>query len=293
MDIRSLTLFANLATTLHFGKTAALAHVSPSTLSRAIQRLEEQLGSQLLIRDNRSVVLTAEGQALLGYAEQQIEQYQMLRQSLKASQTELTGSLSIYCSVTASYAYLPPMLDRFRQAHPNIEINLDTGDAADGLDKIKHQRVDIAIAARSDDLPSSIFFKSIASVPLGIIVPKINGAVKKALQQDSIDWAGIPIILPEHGVARKRFEQWFRQQHAVRPNVYAQVAGQEALVSMVALGLGIGLSPIVVADNSPVREKVEILPKTQIPPFDLGLCCFKRKLDDPVVGAFLAIVSEL
>ena len=293
MDIRSLTLFVNLATTLHFGKTAALTHVSPSTLSRAIQRLEEQLGSQLLIRDNRSVVLTAEGQALLSYAEQQIEHYQMLKQSLKASQAELTGSLSIYCSVTASYAYLPPMLERFRQAHPNVDINLDTGDAADGLDKIKHQRVDVAIAARSDNLPSSVFFRSIASVPLGIIVPKINGAVKKALQQDPIDWATIPIILPEHGVARKRFEQWFREQHAGRPNVYAQVAGQEALVSMVALGLGIGLSPIVVADNSPVREKVEILPETQILPFDLGLCCFKRKLDDPVVGAFLAVVSEL
>jgi LysR family positive regulator for ilvC len=293
MDIRSLTLFVNLASTLHFGKTAALTHVSPSTLSRAIQRLEEQLGSQLLIRDNRSVVLTAEGQALLSYAEQQIEQYQMLKQSLKASQTELTGSLSIYCSVTASYAYLPPMLERFRQAHPNVDINLDTGDAAEGLDKIKHQRVDVAIAARSDNLPSSVFFRSIASVPLGIIVPKINGAVKKALQQDPIDWAAIPIILPEHGVARKRFERWFREQHVGRPNVYAQVAGQEALVSMVALGLGIGLSPIVVADNSPVREKVEILPETQILPFDLGLCCFKRKLDDPVVGAFLAVVSEL
>jgi LysR family positive regulator for ilvC len=61
----------------------------------------------------------------------------------------------------------------------------------------------------------------------------------------------MPIILPEHGVARKRFEQWFRLRYGGRPNVYAQVSGQEALVSMVALGCGIGLSPIVVVDNSP------------------------------------------
>jgi LysR family positive regulator for ilvC len=292
MDIRSLTLFQHLANTLHFGKTAAACHVSPSTLSRAIQRLEEQLGSQLLIRDNRSVILTKEGKKLLSYAEQQIEQYASLKQSLNESQQQLSGSLNIYCSVTASYAYLPPLLEKFRQAHPQIEINLDTGDAAEGIDQIKGKRVDLAIAARPDDLPSSIHFQTIASVPLAIVVPTMNCAVKKALQTDVIDWENLPIILPEHGVARRRFEHWFRQKHAGRPNVYAQVSGQEALVSMVALGFGIGLSPIVVADNSPVKDLVDLLPDTQITPFDLGLCCFKRNLEDPVVAAFLSMAPN-
>ena len=194
--------------------------------------------------------------------------------------------------MTASYAYLPPLLEKFRQAHPNVDIYLDTGDAADGIDQIKNRGVDLAIAAKPDDLSSSIHFQSIATVPLGIAAPKINCVVKKALQADSVDWANVPIILPEHGVARKRFEQWFRHKHAGRPNVYAQVSGQEALVSMVALGFGIGLSPIVVADNSPVKDLVELLPDTKIAPFDLGLCCFKRNLEDPVVSAFLSMVPQ-
>ena len=116
--------------------------------------------------------------------------------------------------------------------------------------------------------------------------------MKKALQADSIDWANVPIILPEHGVARKRFEQWFRKKGGGRPNVYAQVSGQEALVSIVALGFGIGLSPIVVADNSPVKEHIEIMPDTAIAPFDLGLCCFKKKLQDPIIAAFLSMVPQ-
>ena len=287
-----MSLFQHLAGSLHFGKTAAANHISPSTLSRAIQRLEEQLGSQLLIRDNRSVILTKEGQQFLTYVEQQIDQLELLKQSLNQTQKKLSGSLNIYCSVTASYAYLPPLLEKFRQAHPNVDIYLDTGDAADGIDQIKNQGVDLAIAAKSDDLSSSIHFQSIATVPLGIATPKINGVVKKALQADSVDWANVPIILPEHGVARKRFEQWFKHKHAGRPNVYAQVSGQEALVSMVALGFGIGLSPIVVADNSPVKDLVELLPDTQIAPFDLGLCCFKRNLEDPVISAFLSMVPQ-
>ncbi|MDG0968386.1 MAG: HTH-type transcriptional activator IlvY [Porticoccaceae bacterium] len=293
MDLRSLQLFRHLATTLHFGKTATMQHVSPSTLSRAVQRIEEQLGSQLFIRDNRSVMLTKEGHKFLLYAEQQLEQFDLLRQSLSESKKQLSGSLSIYCSVTASYTYLPPLLENFRQAHPNIDINLDTGDAADGIEQLKNQRIDLAIAAHPDDLPSSLYFQTIASVPLGIIIPTINCAVKKALQTTTVDWSKIPIILPEHGVARKRFEQWFRLHHLGKPQVYAQVAGQEALVSMVALGFGIGLSPIVVVDNSPVKDRITLLAKTSIEPFNLGLCCFKKRREDPIVAAFLGMAPAL
>jgi LysR family positive regulator for ilvC len=292
MDSRSLKLFQHLANSLHFGKTAGAYHLSSSTLSRTIQRLEDELGSQLLIRDNRSVLLTSEGKKFLTYADQQISQFESLKQSLNSSQEELSGSLNIYCSVTASYSYLPPLLEKFRQAHPNIDINLDTGDAADGIDQIKNQRVDLAIAARPDDLASSIHFQTIATVPLAIVAPNINCSVKQAWQAEAIDWADLPIILPEHGVARKRFEQWFRQKYSGRPNVYAQVSGQEALVSMVALGCGIGLSPIVVVDNSPVKDRIQILSDTSIAPFDLGLCCFKKKLSDPIVAEFMAMANQ-
>ena len=132
MDIRSLILFQHLANTLHFGKTADACHISASTLSRSIQRIEEQLDSLLLIRDNRSVILTAEGKKLLAYADQQIEQYKSLKLSLNESQQELSGSLNIYCSVTASYAYLPSLLENFRRAHPKVEIKLDTGSRHSG-----------------------------------------------------------------------------------------------------------------------------------------------------------------
>ena len=50
MDIRSLKLYLHLCDSLHFAKTAEQCHVSPSTLSRALQRLEDEVGSKLLAR---------------------------------------------------------------------------------------------------------------------------------------------------------------------------------------------------------------------------------------------------
>ena len=134
MDIKSLEMFQHLAQSLHFGKTAQAFHVSPSTLSRTIQRLEDEIGTPLLHRDNRSVVLTQAGEKFLSFAEQQLEQWQLLKFSLNQQQAELKGKLHIYCSVTAAYSHLPPLLDRFRYQHPLVEIMLTTGDAADAFE---------------------------------------------------------------------------------------------------------------------------------------------------------------
>ena len=99
MDLKSLEMFQHLSISLHFGKTAQAYHVSPSTLSRTIQRMEETLGTELLHRDNRKVVLTDAGQKFQTYAMQQLEQWKQLKFSLEEKQTELKGKLHIYCSV--------------------------------------------------------------------------------------------------------------------------------------------------------------------------------------------------
>ena len=64
MDQKSLAMFVHLSHTLHFGKTAQAFHMSPSTLSRAIQRLEHEVNIELLLRDNRTVVLTEAGKKI-------------------------------------------------------------------------------------------------------------------------------------------------------------------------------------------------------------------------------------
>ena len=64
MDQKSLAMFSHLSQSLHFGKTAQAHHISPSTLSRAIKRLEDEVGGELLHRDNRTVVLTDVGKKI-------------------------------------------------------------------------------------------------------------------------------------------------------------------------------------------------------------------------------------
>ncbi len=293
MDIKSLQMFQHLARSLHFGKTARAYFVSPSTLSRAVQRLEEQLGCGLLHRDNRTVLLTDAGKKFLQFADQQLEQWQQLKQTLNQQQVQLTGKLHIYCSVTAAYSHLPPLVDKFRQQHPLVEIMLTTGDAADALEQVQQQTVDIAIAAYPDNLPKSLCFQPIATIPLAVIAPTISCKVLQSINKTSLDWANIPFILPEHGAARKRFEYWYRKKQLGKANIYATVSGHEALVSMVALGCGVGIVPKVVVENSPVKGRVQYLANVgEIKPFELGICCLQYKRKQALIAAFLLAIPQ-
>ncbi|WP_114194977.1 HTH-type transcriptional activator IlvY [Edaphovirga cremea] len=293
MDIRDLKLFLHLTESRHFGRTAKATHVSPSTLSRQIQRLEESLGQPLFLRDNRTVQLTDAGEQLRIFAQQTLLQYQQLRHALGQHGPSLSGELRLFCSVTAAYSHLPPILDRFRAQHPQVEIKLTTGDAADAVEKVQSNDADLGIAGRPESLPISIDFTKIGEIPLVLIAPALPCPVRSQVQQPSPEWSQIPFILPEHGPARKRIDLWFRRHKISNPFIYATVAGHEAIVSMVALGCGIALIPDVVLDNSPepVRNRISVLDNISlVTPFELGVCVQKKRLNEPLIDAFWGLL---
>ncbi|ENO8655136.1 HTH-type transcriptional activator IlvY [Yersinia enterocolitica] len=293
MDLRDLKLFLHLAESRHFGRSAKAMHVSPSTLSRQIQRLEETIGQPLFLRDNRTVQLTDAGTQLKAFAQQTLLQYQQLRHALGQHGPSLSGELRLFCSVTAAYSHLPPILDRFRARHPLVEIKLTTGDAADAVDKVQSNEADLGIAGRPEVLPTSVAFTQIGEIPLVLIAPALPCAVRSQVSVDQPDWATIPFILPEHGPSRKRIDLWFRRQRITNPLIYATVSGHEAIVSMVALGCGVALIPLVVVDNSPepVRNRISLLDDvSRVEPFELGVCVQKKRLSEPLIEAFWGLL---
>ena len=88
---------------------------------------------------------------------------------------------------------------------------------------------------------------------------------------------------------RKRLNQWLKTLH-VKPRIYAEVAGNEAIVSMVGLGLGVGVVPELVITNSPAFDSIEAIENDDSQrlagqSFDIGLCVQKRRLQEPIIEA--------
>ena len=156
----------------------------------------------------------------------------------------------------------------------------------DLVDKILADEADLAIAARPDALSSKLEFASLQQVPLVFIAPRAAPQSSQWFSQGEPDWERLPLILSEQGLARKRCDQWFRNK-GIAPNIYAEVAGNEGIVAMVALGFGVGLVPAAVIDHSPMGDKVRIVePKPALKPFDVGIAVLKKRLEEPLIRAF-------
>jgi LysR family positive regulator for ilvC len=286
MDSRSLKQFVNLAQGLHFGRASEACHVSPSALSRSIQRLENELGVKLFERNNRRVSLTHAGRLFLDYSREALDAWEGIRNTLMMASGQLRGELSLYCSVTASYSFLFDILARFRSAHPHIELKLHTGDPEDAISRVLAGDEDLAIGARPDQLQASLAFKSFASSPLVFISARsMDKSPAAAATPDPDGWGDCPMILSERGLARQRVDRWFRTL-GVQPRIYAQVAGNEAIVSMVSLGFGVGVVPQIVLDNSPLAGSVSILNvRPSLEPYEVGLFTQQKKLNNPLIRA--------
>lgn len=294
MNIRSLKHFLALADDLHFGRASNACNISISALSRNIRQLEDDLGVLLFNRDNRTVVLTSEGQKFQQYAREAIAEWNLIRNDLVSNDDELHGQVSMYCSVTASYSILFDLLNRFRQTNPGIEIKLHTGDPEHAVARVIAGEDDISIAAHPQTLPRGVAFKPIVVSPLLFIAPtkQSDPNVPLTTPTSPEQWATVPMILSEGGIARNRIDSWFRKMD-VNPRIYAQVAGNEAIVSMVSLGLGIGVVPKIVLDNSPLVDRIKILDvKPELEPYDVGLFTLKKSLKNPLVSAFWSLVGE-
>src|SRR5215471_14285150 len=110
VDYDALRLYLHLARTLHFLRTSRECHVSPSALSRTIQRLERETGWPLFERDRRTVRLTAAGARFAEHARDTLERWDELRRDLPGRAAALEGSIAIFASVTACQSFLPQVL---------------------------------------------------------------------------------------------------------------------------------------------------------------------------------------
>lgn len=296
MEIRALSVFLSVAETLNFSRSSELLHMSVSAVSRTIQRLESELGQPLLERDNRSVRLTSAGRDFRDYARNAVAQWQQLRRRL-GSEEELAGEVSLYCSVTATYSVLAPILEAFRTAHPAVEIKMHTGDQADGIARILDGRDDVAVSGRPSQLPQRLEFLPLLESPMRFCAPAADCAVRDLVMDrehgdSDIDWDRVPFIVPERGITKEMLDIWLRER-GIRPRIYAQVAGHEAIVAMVSLGLGVGIAPQLVIDASGMASRVSLVHMHDgLPPLTVGLCSQKQRLASPLVKSFWDVAGQ-
>lgn len=293
MDQYALKTFLSVAQLLHFGRAGQERNLSPSAVSRTIARLEEELGKSLFTRDNRGVELTAAGGEFRLFAMETLERWERLKSASRAEDGQLQGEIRLYSSVTASSTVLTGIFAAFRERYPNVHIRLQTGDPAEAIDRVKTQEFDITVAALPGSLPKDLSFKPVTVTPLLFIAPTLPCETRNLVERLPIPWSQIPMVLSETGLSRRRADAWFRASR-IKPRVYAEVSGHEAIVSMVRLGCGVGIVPQLALSRLDSDTALRVLAVTpSLEPYVVGLCVRTRRLEAPAVKAFWDIASAL
>lgn len=285
-----LRLFVHLCGTLHFGQTSRDCHVSPSALSRTIQRLERELHVALFARDRRNVTLTEEGQRFRQYATETLERWERFERELNGSDA-LAGRLSVFCTVTAAQSFMPQILERFRARYADVHIQLETGYAADALGMLRGG-VDLTVAALPDRLPRSIVARTLTTTPLQFVAPTAAGDVSRAVDRRPIPWDDLPLVVPPFGLARDAVDGWFAERgHSL--TVYSEIASHEAILALVATGCGVGVVPELVLERSSLRDQLRVVAaRPRLGEFHVGACVLRRRLVEPVVAAMWETIGE-
>ncbi len=251
--------------------------MSPSSLSRLVQRLEEAVGQTLLVRDNRSVKLTPQGEQFRQYALEAVANWDELQRSLQASSEQLSGVLRMFASVTASQSILPDVLARFRQDYPEIHIQLETGYAVDAIQRLS-EGADVVVASLNLDEDPKLLKNIVTSTPIvAVAIPELA----RQASNDS-DLGALPLVLPGFGQVRDNVDHWLREQ-GIKPNIYSEVDGNEAILSLTALGCGLGFVPRLVLDNSPLRHRVVAMSDMTFGTFHVGFCTRPKQLQSSAI----------
>lgn len=259
--------------------------MSPSAVSRTIQRMEDSVGHKLFLRNNRSVALTEQGEMFHRYAMDVLQRFDALNQELGQTEGKLTGRLTLFSSVTASQSILPRVLARFREDYPDIHIQLETGYAENALKRL-YEGCDVVVAALPDEEDEQLIKRNITSIPIQTVAPTESNGVHELLVGE-IDWSRVPLILPSAGQARENINSWFSGQ-GIRPNIYAEVSGNEAILSLVALGCGVGFVPKLVIKDSPLADRVRLVESgPRVSDFNVGFCTRRSSLaSSDIIKAF-------
>ena len=137
LDLRVVRYFVAVAEELHFGRAAARLFVSQPALSKQIQRLEEQLGGPLFVRDTRHVALTPRGESFLVDARELLRLADRMQQPRDANQVRVAHIFELATS--------REVVDTYAQAHPEVQLVQHAMDSVAQLQALLDNRLDVAI----------------------------------------------------------------------------------------------------------------------------------------------------
>jgi DNA-binding transcriptional LysR family regulator len=288
--LKQLRAFCHVARLGSVSRAAEAVFLSQPAVSLQLGALESELGLKLFERHGRRLNLTREGQALYELARPLVDGLDSLEGDFRTRLRGLSaGELNIAAGSSTILYLLPPLVQAFREAHPEVQLKLHNVTGKDGLALIRADEVDLAVGSMLD-VPNDLDYAPVQSFDPMLITPRDHPlAHKDVLRLEDLSPYGL--ILPPRRLTTYRLVDLVFQQRRVPYTVALEVGGWEVIKQYVAMGLGISIVTGICLEDAD-RERLAIRNlRDFFPPRSYGVVIRKGKYLSTQARAFVDLVK--
>lgn len=242
MSLYSYQVFEMVVEQGSFVKAANELNLSPSAVSHTIAKLETEFGFSLFLRDRSGVMLTQNGKQLLPY----IRAFRICRENIDQEVARINnnekGLVVVASFESAATHWIVPVIARFRESYPGIEVQVLQGDYQDVLGWIRDRKADLAMTADAM-LEKGMTFEPLVEDPLYYVTPP-------DFVPENGKWVTAEEIKAHPLIMHRECDDYdslaFLRANGISTVKGLSVNDEQTLFAMVEAGLGMSIMPALV-----------------------------------------------
>ncbi|WP_340558622.1 LysR family transcriptional regulator [Streptomyces sp. GSL17-111] len=276
-----LAQFTAVARHEHVTRAARELGVPQSTLSRAMARLEEDLGVALLARRGRSVSLTPAGRTFWVSVEKALAAVEQSAEAVRADADPATGKVAFGFLHTLGSETVPGLIRAFRADHPKVRFSLVQNYGEAMLDRLRAGTLDLCLTSPVPDAPDLVA-RRLDEQRLRLVVPDDHRLArrKRVRLAEAADEAFITL---EPGYGMRRIFETLCAEAGFTPRIAFEGEEAETLRGLVAAGLGVALLPPPTVPRPGLVDLTVTAPRAVR---EIGVAWPAGRPDTPPVAAF-------
>lgn len=248
LELRPLRQFVAVAEELHFGRAAQRLHMTQPPVTQAIQGLEATLGVRLFERTRRSVALTPAGEALLLQSRRLLAQAEEIPRLVRSAAEGFSGQLRLAFVSSIAYGPLPQWLRSFREAHPEVQLQLREATLDVQLEAFDADEVDAGFVLHAPGAapPGFVAWRALAE-PLVAALPEGHPAAAQRTPRLT-ELLREPLVIFPRAISPSLFDAVLSayRAHGASPRIAQEAIQMQTIVNLVSVGMGVAWVPLSV-----------------------------------------------
>lgn len=243
MELSHIRYFVAVAEELHFGRAAQRLHITQPSLSKAVSRLEKELGIELLHRAKRKVQLTEAGGVFFEEACRVLEDVKHATEAARRAAEGETGALEVGFFSPAIYGVLPEIMKTYRDRFPDVRVTLHEWTSAVQMERLREGKIEVGfMRAPVDD--EELITEHVFHEPIVAALPANHPlAAWETVPPEKL--ANEPFIMVPRHKEPNSFDKYVGicQRAGFSPHIVQEVFEIHAIVGLVATGMGVAFVP--------------------------------------------------